>query len=158
MDAKLNDNGMIELDLYEVVKEVVDKMHADETDCIQTELIITAFGITDQIREWMVDRLANAYSRKNYNSSVHMDRQNFLNSITENEIAYYADKITSEINEERRHNQAYWKLYHWCSDRGLTHEQDFPRLEGLKPEYYAWQEETEKRIKAILSKCLKGEE
>ncbi len=117
MNLPINKDGNIELDLFEIVSIVIDRATPEEREAI-TEY----FALQKPIREWMVERLANEYSRHSYYQSVHEDRREFLRQIMEEELAYYADLIADKVEDWKRYRDAYYELRNWCSENA----KDYP--------------------------------
>lgn len=146
MNLPLNKNGNIELDLYDIMAEVIGNATEEEMDGI-----IERFTLLPEIRRYMVDRLANEYSRYCYYEEIHKDRLSLLTKIKEEELNFYASLIADKVADEYRHNKAYWELYHWCSDKGYTHEDKFPH-QALKPCDWDWIKGIEKIVVDTVKK------
>jgi len=119
MNLPINKDGNIELDLFEIVSIVIDKATPEER-----ETITEYFGLQNPIREWMVERLANEYSRHCFYESVHQDRRELLKKIKEHELAYYADLIAEKVEREKRFEKAYYNLRNWCSENAKDYPWD----------------------------------
>lgn len=144
MQLPINKDGNIELDLFEIVSEVVNKATPEEQ-----EAIVEYFGFQKPIRKWMVDRLANEYSRPSFYEEIHEDRLALLKQIKQEELAFYADLIAQKVADERRHNKAYWELYHWCSNHGITRTAGFPR-QALNSSDWDWKNEVAEIVEEII--------
>lgn len=144
MELSLNKNGNIELDLYDIITEVIGK--ATEEEMVD---IVECFGLQKPIREWMVKRLADEFSRPSYNEEIHKDRLELLQSIKVEELKYYADLIVDKMIDEHRHNKAYWELYHWCSNHEVTRMDGFPH-QALKPSDFEWKRELTETVENII--------
>lgn len=144
MNLPLNKDGNIELDLHDIITEVIGK--ATEEEMIG---IVESFGLQKPIRKWMVERLADEFSRPCYYESVHDDRLKLLQSIKVEELAYYADAIVKAMVDEHRHNKAYWELYWWCQKNNITSMNEFPH-NALKPSDYNWKQALEKTVIKII--------
>lgn len=117
MQLPINKDGNIELDLFDIVSEVMNRATEEE---MQT--MVEYFALQKPIRKWMVERLANEYSRHSYYQSVHDDRRELLKQIKDEELAYYADLIAEKVEREKRFEKSYYDLRNWCSE----HAKDFP--------------------------------
>jgi len=144
MILPINKEGNIELDLFEIVSQVVHKATPEEK-----EAIIECFGLQKPIREWMVNRLATEFSRPCYCEGIHADRLKLLEAIKQEELNYYAALIVSKVEDERRHNKAYWELYRWCQAHNITGMEGFPH-QALKHSEWDWKLEIERIIKDII--------
>jgi len=144
MQLPMNKDGNIELDLFEIVSEVINRATQEER-----EAIVEYFGYQKPIREWMVERLATEFSRPSYYEEIHKDRLEFLRQIKEEELSFYADLIAQKVADERRHNKAYWELYHWCSNHNITHTDGFPH-QALKSNDWDWKNEVAETVKEII--------
>ena len=144
MRLPINDKGNIELDLFDIVSEVTGKATEDERIAI-----VEYFALQEPIRKWMVERLANDYSRPGYSSSVHDDRLELLRSIKEEELNYFASLIVEKMIDEHRHNKAYWEIYRWCSDNNITRMEGFPHR-SLKYDEWDWRMELEQTVRDIV--------
>ncbi len=144
MRLPINKDGNIELDLFEIVSEVVNRASEEER-----QTIIEYFAMQKPIRKWMVERLAEEYSRPSYYSEVHEDRLDFLTKIKDEELSYYASLICEKITDEYRHSKAYWELYHWCSDHNITRMEGFPH-QALKPSDFDWGHELETLVRDTI--------
>lgn len=144
MQLPINKDGNIELDLWQIVSEVVHRATKEER-----QMMVEYFGMQEPIRKWMVERLADEYSRPNYYAEVHKDRLEFLRKIQEEELDFYASLIVGKMVDEYRHSKAYWKLYRWCSDHGITRQAGFPH-QALKPSDWNWKLELENAVKEII--------
>ncbi len=144
MRLPLNKEGNIELDLFEIISEVIGKATEEERDTI-----VEYFGLQKPIRKWMVGRLADEFSRPCYNESIHDDRSDLLQKIKDEELKYYASLITDKMVDEHRHNKAYWEIYRWCSDHGITHMEGFPH-QALKLSDWDWKREIEETVRNII--------
>ncbi len=103
------DGDHLVINLYDLVEQVV-RMTPEE----DIGTFIEALGITRKVREFMVDRLSKDYSRPSYNSDVHDDRVKFLKAIKDEELAFYACAIASQITEEMRWQNACRDLGDYC--------------------------------------------
>lgn len=144
MQLPINKDGNIELDLFEIISEVVHRATPEER-----EAIVENFAILKPIREFIIDKLANEYSRPSFYEGWHHDRLKFLKAIKQEELDYYASLIVGKIVDEYRHNKAYWELYHWCSNHDITRMEGFPH-QALKPSDWKWKEELEAMVKAVI--------
>jgi len=144
MRLPINKDGNIELDLFDIVSEVVGKATEEER-----QTMVEYFGMQEPIRKWMVERLAEEYSRPSFYEEVHNDRKDFLRKIKDEELAFYASLIVERVNDECRHQQAYWKLYYWCSANNITRMNGFPSP-ILHPSDWDWRKELEDRVKQII--------
>ncbi len=146
MQLPINKDGNIELDLFDIVSEVIGRATEEER-----QTIIEYFAMQKPIRKWMVERLAEEYSRPSYYKSVHEDRLDLLKRIKEEELSYYAGLIVEKMIDEHRHNLAYWELWRWCSDHKITHMEGFP-YQALKTSDWNWKQELEETVKTIIKK------
>jgi len=144
MNLPINKDGNIELDLFDIVSEVIGRATDEER-----ETIVVYFGLQKPIRKWMVERLAEEYSRPSYNEEIHKDRSELLQKIKVEELNYYATLIAGKMIDEHRHNKAYWELYRWCSDHNLTCMVGFPH-KALKNSDWEWKEEVEEIVRNII--------
>lgn len=140
MQLPINKDGNIELDLFDIVHEVMNKATEEER-----QTMVEYFGVQEPIRKWMVERLANEYSRPNFYEEVHKDRLDLLKRIKQEELAYYAGLIVNKITDEYRHHKAYWELYYWCRENNITNMAGFPH-QALKSSDWKWKEELEKMV------------
>lgn len=146
MQLPINKDGNIELDLFAIISEVVHRATPEER-----EAIVEDFAILKPIREFIIDKLANEYSRPAFYEEWHQDRLKFLKAIKQEELEYYASLIVHKMIDEHRHNKAYWELYRWCSDNHITRMEGFPH-QALKPSDWKWEEELENTVKEIIRK------
>ncbi len=144
MQLPINKDGNIELDLFEIVSEVIGRATEEER-----ETMVEYFALQKPIRKWMVERLAEEYSRPCYNEGIHKDRLELLQRIKVEELNYYASLIVEKMIDEHRHNKAYWELYRWCSDHSITNMVGFPH-QALKNSDWKWREELEEIVKQII--------
>ncbi len=144
MELSLNEKGNIELDLYAIITEVIGK--ATEEEMVD---IVECFGLQKPIRRWMVERLADDYSRPCFNESIHDDRLKLLQSIKVEELKYYADLIVDKMVDEHRHNKAYWELYHWCQNHDVNKIEGFP-YNSLRPSNTDWTKELRETVETII--------
>lgn len=122
-------------------------MHrATEEEC---QTMVEYFGLQKPIRKWMVERLANEYSRPSFYESVHKDRLELLQKIKQEELSFYACLIVEKMTDEHRHNKAYWEIYRWCSDHNITSMEGFPH-QALKSDDFKWEQELEETVKRII--------
>ncbi|MEE9304589.1 MAG: hypothetical protein V3U84_12505 [Thiotrichaceae bacterium] len=144
MRLPINKDGNIELDLFEIISEVINRATEEER-----QTIVEFFGFQRPIRKWMIERLADDYSRPSYCEEVHNDRLQLLQSIKVEELSFYAGLIVEKMLDERRHNKAYWELYHWCSEHKITLTAGFPH-QTLKPDDWNWRQELEETVRQIV--------
>jgi len=144
MNLPINKDGNIELDLFDIVSEVVNRATEEER-----QTIVEYFGFQEPIRKWMIKRLADEYSRPSFYTTVHEDRLELLQKIKVEELNFYASLIVEKMLDEHRHNKAYWELYHWCSDHHITGMEGFPH-QSLKHVDWDWKMELEKTVKQII--------
>ena len=144
MQLPLNKEGNIELDLFQIISEVIGNATEEER-----EAIVEYFGLQKPIRKWMVERLADDFSRPSYNTDIHEDRADLLRKIKDEELNYYAGLIVEKVKDEKRHNKAYWELYWWCQAHNLTSQEGFPR-QALKPSDWKWNLDLEETVKQII--------
>jgi hypothetical protein len=146
MQLSINKEGNIELDLFDIVSEVIGRATEEER-----QTMVEYFGLQEPIRKWMVERWADDYSRPSYNNTIHKDRLDFLTKIKQEEMAYYADKIVDKINDEYRHNKAFWELYHWCQTNEVTRQKGFPStFQLLKESDWDWRRGLDAMVKDII--------
>ena len=112
--------------------------------------MIEYFGFQEPIRKWMIERLAEEYSRPSYCEEIHRDRLDFLKRIKDEELSFYADLIASRVSDERRHNKAYWELYHWCQSHNITRIDGFP-YQALKASDWDWKNDVAKTVRHIIN-------
>ena len=146
MRLPINKDGNIELDLFDIVSEVIGRATPEER-----ETIVGYFGYQPSIRKWMVERLADEFSRPNYNEEIHKDRLELLQKIKVEELKYYADLIVDKMVDEHRHNKAYWELYWWCQKNEITRMEGFPH-QSLKTSDWDWKLELENTVFEILKR------
>ena len=146
MRLPINKDGNIELDLSEIISEVVGKATDEER-----KTIIEYFGFLIPIRKLVIDMLAHEYSRPSFYEDVHKDRLELLTKVKQEELGYYAALIVDKVEDERRHNKAYWELYHWCSNNNITSRPSFPH-QALKGGDWNWRLELEKVVTDIIKK------
>lgn len=144
MQLPINKDGNIELDLWEIVHEVVNRATEEEQ-----QMMVEYFAMQKPIRKWIVERLADDFSRPNYNTSIHEDRDELLTKLKDEELKYYASLIVEKMIDEHRHNKAYWEIYHWCSDNNITRMEGFPR-QALKHDDWKWRLELEETVGTII--------
>ena len=144
MQLPINKDGNIELDLFEIISEVINKATEEER-----QTIVEYFGFQKPIRKWMVERLADEYSRPSFYESVHDDRFALLKAIKQEELEYYADLIAQKVAGERRHNKAYWEQYWWCQKNNITAMDGFPH-QALKSSDWNWKNEVAETVKEII--------
>jgi hypothetical protein len=144
MQLPINKDGNIELDLFEIVSEVVNRATEEER-----QTIVEYFGFQKSIREWMIKRLADEYSRPSYYEEIHKDRLELLRKIKIEELNFYASLIVGKMIDEHRHNKAYWEIYRWCSDHNITRMDGFPH-QALKPDDWKWRGELEETVTQII--------
>lgn len=144
MQLPINKDGNIELDLFNIVSEVINRATPEER-----QSIIEYFAILKPIREFVIDKLANEYSRPAFYEGWHDDRLKFLKAIKQEELEYYASLIVNAMIDEHRHNKAYWEIYRWCSDHDITRMAGFPH-QSLKHSDWKWKEELENTVKQII--------
>lgn len=145
MRLPINKEGNIELDLFDIVSEVIGRATEEER-----ETIVGYFGLQKPIRKWMVDRLADEFSRPSYNEEIHNDRLALLQKIKAEELKYYADLIVDKISDEHRHNKAYWELYWWCQKNEITRMEGFPH-QALRTSDFNWKLELEETVQQIIT-------
>ncbi len=144
MQLPINKEGNIELDLFDIVSEVMNRVTEEER-----QTMVEYFALQKPIQKWMVERLATEYSRPNFYEGVHNDRLALLKSIKQEELEYYASLIADKVEDERRHNKAYWELYYWCSDNNITGMKGFPH-QALKTGDFDWKHDVEETVKEII--------
>ena len=89
--------------MYEISRELSED---DQID------MMNSLSWFDSILKKAVDLLAEEYSRPNYNESIHKFREDLLVKLKQEEIKYYASKIATLLEENRRWQNLYWKMYH----------------------------------------------
>jgi hypothetical protein len=146
MNLSLNKNGNVELDLYEIISEVIG--NATEAEMLS---IIEEFALQPKIRKYMIDRLANEFSRPCFCEEIHNDRLELLQKIKAEELSFYASLIVGKMIDEYRHNKAYWELYWWCSNKGYSQEDSFPH-QALKTSDWDWRLELENLVIETVKK------
>ena len=144
MQLPINKDGNIELNLVDIISEVMNRATEEER-----QTMVEYFALQEPIRKWMVERLADEYSRPCYNNKIHKDRLELLKKIKQEELEYYADKIVDKITNEYRHNKAYWELYWWCQANNITRMEGFPH-QALKPSEWDWRMELEKMVCEVI--------
>ncbi len=144
MQLPINKDGNIELDLWEIVHEVVNQATEEEQ-----QMMVEYFAMQKPIRKWMVERLADDFSRPNYNTSTHEDRDELLTKLKDEELKYYASLIVEKMIDEHRHNKAYWEIYRWCSANNITRMEGFPH-QALKHDDWKWRLELEETVGTII--------
>ena len=144
MRLPINKDGNIELDLWEIVHEVVNRATEEER-----QMMVEYFAMQKPIRKWMIERLSNDFSRPSYDSSIHEDRHELLTKIKEEELNFYASLIVEKMLDEHRHNKAYWEIYRWCSHNNITRMAGFPH-QALKHDDWKWRQELEETVATII--------
>ena len=144
MRLPINKDGNIELDLFEIISEVIGRATEEER-----QTIVEFFGLQKPIREWMIERLADEFSRPSYCEEIHNDRLKLLQSIKVEELSFYAGLIVEKMTDEHRHNKAYWELYRWCQEHKITLTDGFPH-QALKHGDWNWRQELEEAVKQII--------
>jgi len=144
MQLPINKDGNIELDLFDIVSEVVHRATPEER-----ETMVEYFGLMKPIRDFIIDKLANEYSRPSFYEGWHDDRLKFLKAIKQEELEYYASLIAGKVEDERRHNKAYWELFWWCQRNNITHMEGFPH-QALKTGEWEWKREVEEIVKEAI--------
>lgn len=119
MELKIDDEGRIQLDMLDIVREVVGNTPND-----RLWELVEMFGWQDRVFKMVSNALAVEFSRENYNTHLHESREMFLKHIKQEEIKYYASLIASRVSDAERHGDSFWKLYHWCSEHGVF--RDYP--------------------------------
>ncbi len=146
MNLPINKEGNIELDLFEIVSEVIGRATEEER-----QTMVEYFGLQKPIRKWMVERLADEFSRPSFDENIHKDRLELLTKIKDEELSYYADLIVDTMVDEHRHNKAYWELYRWCSANKITSMNGFP-YQALKSDDWQWKQELETTVREIIKR------
>ncbi len=144
MQLPINKDGNIELDLFDIVSEVVHRATPEER-----EAMVENFGILKPIRDFIIDKLANEYSRPSFYEGWHDDRLKFLKAIKQEELDYYASLIADKLSDEERHQKAYWELYWWCQKNNITNMAGFPH-QALKCSDWKWKQELEDTVRQII--------
>jgi hypothetical protein len=129
MKLGINDKGIIELDMLDIVREVVGNTPDEELD-----ELISMFGFQKRISKMVSEALAEEFSRANYNTNIHECRDLFLKHIKQEEIKYYASVITDKLDDYKRAHEQYWKLYNWCSANHVFQgHDDYPSVLNSPP-------------------------
>jgi predicted metal-dependent phosphoesterase TrpH len=114
MKIEINNDSKLEISLWDIIEEAFRQ--ANEEGVSQ---MIEYLAIQPQVRKVIIHRLAEEFSRMSYYEEIHKDRREFLSAIKEQELDFYCDGIASKVEELRRDNEDYWKLYHFCSQNNL---------------------------------------
>jgi hypothetical protein len=128
---KINEKGTeIILDLNEILGTCQKELSPE-----QFEDIMKVFSTGDKVFEYIVDKLAYAFSRENYNSFINIGREEFLKRIKQEQLAFYAAKIANKIESFKRNDTDYWKLYQLV----VTHAPELigkiPKMEAIDFDY-----------------------
>jgi len=145
MELKINDKQKIELDMYDIINEIVSNTPED-----RMWGIIEGFMWKKPILKMCSEALAEEFSSNSYNTNIHEARDLFLKHIKQEEIKYYASVIAEKSDNERRHHNSYWKLYHWCAEHEVFKEHGYPPFET--PERYDpdWRTKLEQIVEQSL--------
>jgi hypothetical protein len=125
MDMKfhITDQGKVEIDMMDIISTVVSNTADDEL-----WKLVEMLGWQERMLKFVSQVLAEEYSRESYNESIHESRDLFLKHIKQEEIKFYASAISEKVCDAKRYNEAFWELYHWCSDKGIFREyHDYPK-------------------------------
>lgn len=101
-------------------------LHESYEDEFDAKQLIERLGWIEPIREEFLRSLMEEFSRPNYNEGIHDEREQLLVSVKQEEIKYYASKLAGIIEDKRRWQKNYWKLYHFYRDRLHQISTDFP--------------------------------
>jgi len=125
MKLELKD-GKIQFDLYELLN-TIDDAQEDEFDAAD---FMRSLGWNDRIRAEIIMTLREEFSTEHMSPGVHKDREALMQAMGEREIYYYANKIASIVETNRRWERNYWKLYHDTLERfgqEWIHVRGFPK-------------------------------
>ncbi len=146
MKLEINDKGKIELDMHDIITEVVGN-----TDDENLEELISMFGFQKRIFKMVSVALAEEFSRENYNTNIHEARELFLQHIKQEEIKFYASKIVNKLDDYKRSHEAYWQLYHWCSENNVFQQyHEHPSPLNMPPLDFDFRHDLETHITKIL--------
>lgn len=122
-------------------------LQPDEWDQVD---FVNRMGWLPQIREEVIRSLKDEYSGRHLNPDIHKEREDFLVAMERKEIQYYAGVIAGQVEDARRADRDYWKLYHWLHDADIKIPEGFPQREKIDFDY---RHELEKVIEdALLTK------
>jgi inhibitor of KinA sporulation pathway (predicted exonuclease) len=148
MNLKLDEKGNVLLNLSDIVDELMGD--ADSDTCQE---ILEYFAWQKPMFKYVIDKLCDEYSRDNYNTSIAKYRKDFLTKIQQSQIDYYSSVIANKLEDFKRHNDKYWELYHYVSDK--LSDEDRRNMPTIFTDIeFDFRNELEKIIKESFNKGL----
>jgi hypothetical protein len=110
------------------VSDLFFLLHDAYEDDFDAEKFIADLGWLPQVRKSIIETLKHEYSRESYNENIHKERDELLTAMKEKEIEYHTAYVTKLIEENKRLNADYWRLWHYYRDilRNDFNHKEFP--------------------------------
>lgn len=119
-------------------------LQADEWDQVQ---FINNMAWMPQIREEVLRILREQYSGPNYNTEYHEEREKLLKDMQLREVDYYARLIAARVEDTRRVDADYWRLYDWLREANVQVPDRFPQRGQIDFDY-------RRELEAVITEAL----
>lgn len=152
MESELKD-GKLCVPIDELLYEIA-YMQPNEYDLVE---FVNRMAWMPQITKEVLRIWMQEYSRGSCNSEIHDIRKALLDAVGRREIEFYAGLIANKIEEFRRDDRNYWKLYNairdWCNANNIK----YPSFSEKEKIDFDYKRELEKIIQEAFNAKLPNE-